>query len=325
MDLKKLVIAKIDELGVKEASRYFGVSTGTVSNWSRGLSAPSISAAQLILNELPNPKQIEEILEDVSEVVEKLPDYEQNNPVINWEGRKVMLMLPVYRTFNADTFFTLFANYAKYGPSKIAMEMVKRTVIHEARNMLIDKGMKITDAETFLQFDDDMILPCGSQALFNGRYGAAVPDKSAGFNTFERLLSSGKERGIVGLTYFGRHPGGKAQCAPGMASNAESNKIRKREYKGYLPVDWVATGGIKIERWVIEKMKAHVDAGNWPECKPFSADSWYGYFNPIRVRVGEDVSFGRRAKEIGIQSYLDTELIALHCGDCNYGPKNTTN
>ncbi len=325
MDIKKIVIAKISDLGVKEAAKYFGVSTGTISNWSRGASEPSIAAAQLVMNELPGPREIEQIKDDVEEFIEEqCPDYDKNNPVISWEGREVMLMLPVYRTFNAETFFTLFCNYAKYGPSKMAMEMVKRTVIHEARNMLIDKGMKVPGIKTFIQIDDDMVIPCGIGGILNGRYGAGVTDAQASLLTFDRLMASGSDKGIVGMNYFGRHAHGQCQNALGMGSHAESDKFRRGEHKGLVAVDWVATGGIKIERWVIEKMKAHIDAGNWPECKPTFEGSWYGYFNPQAVRIGEDVSFGRRAKEIGIQSYVDADLIALHCGDCYYGPKNTS-
>lgn len=241
-----------------------------------------------------------------------------------WEGRKVMMLLPVYRTFCADTHFTLFANYAKYGPEKLSMEIIKRTVIHEARNMLIDKFMK-TDAETAIMVDDDMILPCGNADLFNGRYGAGVPVRSAGFNAISRLMSHGKDKGIVGALYFGRHDIGQAQCEQGFGKTqeAENDKFRKFGYKDLIATGWVGTGFIKIERWVIEKMKAEIDSGKWEEAKPAYAGSWYGYFSPLGTRIGEDVSFGRRAKEIGIQSYVDTSLIALHNGERNYGPANT--
>src|SRR5687767_11161044 len=119
-DYRKVVTDKIAELGVKEASKFFGVSVGTVSNWATGKTSPSIDALQLAIDE-PEP-----VAED--------PD-----ALFNWQGRQAMLLLPVYRTFNPDTHFTLFANYAKFGPEKIGMIMQKRTVIHEARNILAEK------------------------------------------------------------------------------------------------------------------------------------------------------------------------------------------
>ncbi len=192
--------------------------------------------------------------------------------------------------------------------------------------MLIDKFMNST-ATKAIMIDDDMVLPCGSVGVFNGRYNAGVPEANAGLNTITRLLSHGPENGIVGGLYFGRHDIGQAQCEQGFGHNQaiENERLRKFKYQGLLKTGWVGTGCIKIERWVIEKMKKAIDDGMWPECKPSMEGSWYGYFNPQKVRVGEDVSFGRRASELGIQSYVDTSLICLHSGDRWYGPTNTKN
>lgn len=304
MNLKRLVLDKIEGLGTKDAAKHFGVSIGTISNWSSGKTEPSIEAVQLSI--------------DDSFVLHE-PASEE---LAMWEGRKVMLLLPVYRTFNADTHYTLFANYAKYGPEKLAIDYVKRTVIHEARNMLIDRFMKTPSAETAIMFDDDMILPCGNAGIFNGRFGAGVTEQLASVCAISRLMAHGKDKGIVGGLYFGRHDAGKAQCEKGFSSNTENEKLRLGRYSGLVPTGWVGTGAIKIEKWVIEKMKHEIDEGRWPDCKPNSEDSWYGYFNPIRVRVGEDVSFGRRAEEIGIRSYVDAGLVCLHNGERNYGPSN---
>lgn len=249
-----------------------------------------------------------------------------DDSLVMWEGRKVMILLPVYRTFCADTHYSLFANYAKYGPEKVGMEIIKRTMIHDARNMLIDKWMK-TNIPTAIMWDDDMIPPCGNAQLFNGRYGAGVSDQSAGFNSISRLMSHGSDKGIVGMLYFGRHEFGQAQCEQGFGPNANqfNDQARKGALSGLVKTGWVGTGGIKIERWVIEKMKSEIDNGKWPECKPAFDGSWYGYFTPLGTRIGEDVSFGRRASQIGIQSYVDASLVALHVGECLYGPRNTRN
>ncbi len=239
-----------------------------------------------------------------------------------WEGRKVAMLLPVYRTFNADTHFTLFANYIKYGPEKIAMlTPQKRTVIHEARSMLIHRAMK-TDAETFIMCDDDMILPFGHAEYFNQTFGAGLPPEQAGHNSISRIMSHGRDFGIIGALYFGRHERGKAQCSLGFEDNEKNLSLRRLEHKGLIKSGWVGTGWIKIERWVIEKLKAEIDNGKWPECMPIQDGGHYGYFSPIRVGVGEDVSFGRRAESIGIDSYVDAGLVALHNGECNWGPRN---
>jgi len=240
---------------------------------------------------------------------------------IDWDGKKVMMLLPVYRSFNADTHYTLFANYARYGPEKIGMEIIKGTVIHESRNLLVHSWMK-TDIPTAIMCDDDMLLPCGHPGIINGRYKGNLPDEIASKIAISQIMSHGKDKGIVGCLYFGRHDKGRAQCASGFASDSHNDDYKKFKHKTLRGEDWAGTGMLKIERWVIHKMKDEIDGGRWPECKPRDESQWYGYFTPIQVGVGEDVSFGRRAKEIGIQSYVDPQLICLHVGDTAFGPTN---
>ncbi len=308
-DLKKIVRNEIERIGVEAASRAFGVSVGTISNWVSGKTAPSITALEVVMD---------------GQAPERTLNPEASD-IVMWEGRKVMILLPVYRSFCPDTHYTLFANYAKYGPEKIGMLIEKRTVIHESRNILVHKALK-TDAEDFIFFDDDMLLPCGSVDLFNGRYRAGVPDRCAMHNAISRLMSHGPEHKIVGSLYFGRHELGRAQCALGFESDAESANLRNhRTYTGLLPMRWIGTGGLKIHRSVFEDMRKAIDEGQFEECKPVNDSLWYGFFNPRRVGMGEDVSFGNRAYELGIPSYLDPELELLHMGESPFGSRNTRN
>lgn len=307
LDLKKLVRDRIGQIGVKEASNLYGVSVGTVSNWASGKTPPSVDAVTLTLQDL-----------EVSPTSEPLE-------LTIWEGRQVAMLLPVYRTTNPDTHFTLFANYMKYGPDKIALPRpLKGTCIWEARNRLIDKAMGISSVKTFLMCDDDMILPFGYPDHFNSYYGSNLPAEKAGVNAISRIMSHSHDKGILGSLYFGRHEKGRSQCEFGFLNSPhEDEKLRNGHYKGVIPMGWVGTGFIRIERWVIEAMRKEIDGGKWPECKPAAEDKWYGYFNPIRVGIGEDVSFCRRAAEIGIQSYLDAGLECLHNGERNYYSGNT--
>lgn len=303
MDLKKRVREKIAELGVAESAKFFGVSVGTASNWSTGKTSPSIEAAELLIGDLQEAQQPDELT--------------------HWMGREVFIGIPAYRSINPETHYTLFANYAKYGPEKIAMQMIKRTTIHEGRNILIDKFMQ-TDAKRIIMVDDDMVIPFGNAAYINSNHQANLPVEIAGRVGLSRLLSHGSEKGVVGGLYFGRHRAGKAQCSGGFESDAENAKFHRHEYEGAVAQRWVGTGWIKIERWVIEKMRAHIDAGNWPELKPENDTRWYGYFTPLKVGVGEDVSFGVRCGKIGIQSYVDAGLECLHIGDRSYCSTNTS-
>ena len=140
-----------------------------------------------------------------------------------------------------------------------------------------------------------------------------------------RIMSHGDKAGIVGALYFGRHSSGRAQCASGFTSDAENKKLHEFGNAGLKPEQWVGTGMLKIERWVILKLKEAIDSGEFPECKPAAPGRWYGYFSPTSVGVGEDVSFGLRAGKLGIQSYVDTGLVCLHEGGMAYGPNNTKN
>jgi len=314
MKLKQRVIDKINALGVKEASRHFGVSTGTISNWLNGKSSPSLDAAEQVLSE-DSGLAAEAIIQQSEVFQPKL-----------WEGRKVHVLLPVYRSFSADTHYTLFANYAKYGPSRIGMTQEKGTQIHVARNILVHKGLK-TDAEWLVFVDDDMILPTGDPRIINGRYGSPMPESSAGLLAFDRLLSLPPEMLITGALYFGRHRFGTAQCSLGFDQGweIEADKLRRHQYNSPIPVRWVAPGFMRIHRSVFERMKEAIDAGQFPECKPLFEGRPYGFFTPKQEGMGEDVSFGLRAGEIGIQSYLDPVLEVLHVGECAYGGHNTMN
>lgn len=244
-----------------------------------------------------------------------------------WPGRSVYILSPIYRTYNPKTHFTLFACYKDYGPSKIGMvEPVEGTVIHEARNILIDRAMRIPEAKTFIMPDDDMVFPCGSEGYFNGRLKAGVRPEQAAYNAITRIMSHGPSKEIVGALYFGRHEFGQAQCEWGFADKRKCDDLRKGVYKGLIPMPWVATGFIKIERSAIEKLKKAIDEGMFPECKPKPEQGWYGYFTPTSVGIGEDVNFGLRMQKIGVQSYLDASLVCLHAdGNTTYGPSNTRN
>lgn len=257
--------------------------------------------------------------------------YTPHQQIIQWEGQKVMILLPSYKQINPNTHFTLFANYGRYGAQQLAMATKNMTVIHEARNFLVHVGMLNPSIEDFIFFDDDMILPCGNATIFNGNFRMRVRQESAELNAITRLMSHSRELGVIGGLYYGRHEFGMPQCDWGF--NAQrgtlANELRAEKYHGLHKMDWVATGALRIPRWVIEKKKQAIDEGKWgKELQPMAgvAGSMYGYFHPMRAGFGEDMSFGYRLKEIGIDSYLDASLVIGHAdGGMIYGPKNTRN
>lgn len=243
-----------------------------------------------------------------------------------WEGRKVMICLPAYQGIEPANHLSLFANYAKYGPTRIGILMKTGTLVDEARNALTHDFMQ-TDAEWMVACDGDMLLPVGNADWFNGNFAAGVPLKSASFVAIERLMSHPADKRIVGALYFGRHEYGQAQCADGFGRthNEFNTLMRSHSTTGLLPQSWVAVGFSRIHRSVFEEMKAAIDAGQFPECRPHEGNGIYGYWTKSTA-IGEDVMFGSRATKLGIQSYLDVELECLHgSGHSWWGSRNTRN
>lgn len=299
--LTEKVLAKCELLGPAEAARYFGVTPQSIYNWKKGKSSPSIEA-------------IEKVLEDEAK--------EKPHDVIHWEGRKVMVLLPVYRSVSIETHFSLFANYAQYGPTKVGILLEKKTLIHESRNALVDKFLK-TDADWCIFVDDDMILPFGNEALFAARYQANIPSKFTKQSAFNRIMSHDEDKGVVGALYYGRHSRGRAQCADGFSSEAANADLHDfNQIGGLREQRWTGTGMMRIHRSVFDKMKAAAEV-EWPHIIPITEGKPIGYFTPDIVGQGEDVAFCLRAGKLGISVYVDTGLICLHTGETNFGPHNT--
>lgn len=245
-----------------------------------------------------------------------------------WEGRKVMMLLPVYRSFEPWTHFTLFANYAKYGPEKIGIIQEIATQIHEGRNTLIHKAKK-TDAEYFIFCDDDMVIPCGSAGIFHGNLRAPLPEPGVSMVGISRLMSFPPDMRIVGALYFNRRKFSHACCSDGYNDNQDDNndKFRAHTIKEPILQRWISPGFMRIHRSVFDDLDLAIKNGKFPECIPSTPDRPVGYFNPIRAGMGEDVSFGVRCGEIGVDSWLDPVLECLHSDGpgSHYGSFNTEN
>jgi len=252
---------------------------------------------------------------------------EKQDPALTmWEGRKVMMCLPAYQGIEPQAHLALFANYARYGPTRIGIIVKTATLVDEARNALSHEFLK-SDAEWSIWHDHDVIPPVGNPDWFNGNLNAGIPVKSASFVGIERLMSHPEDKKIVAGLYFGRHEYGQAQCAHGFSGNfAEFNTtLRSHTLTGLLPQPWVAVGFARIHRSVFEDMRKAIDDGQFPDCKPHAGNGIYGFWTKS-TSIGEDVMFGMRAARIGHQSYLDVELECLHGSGQNFfGSRNTRN
>ena len=152
--LSDLVVSKCKELGVNKAAEFFDVGAGLVRQWISGSKPVSLAA-------------VDKVFSPTSE----------GFAGVSWEGKKVLLLLPWYKTTNPLTTFCLLAllDRAKMGA---AMEFGDAMIAH-ARNKLLDTLVN-SGVEHGFFLDDDMIVPCGNAGWFNRYTGLAVPENFAG-------------------------------------------------------------------------------------------------------------------------------------------------
>lgn len=293
-DVVEMVRNVISGLKREEAAEKFNVSVGTIQNWANAKAGPSAEAIQIVLNDY----------------------YDQKHELTIWEGRKVFLLLPVYRQYEPAMIFSLLRNYAQYGAEKIGMFYQEKTLISDARNILVDKFLK-TNGEWAIFIDSDMILPMGDAAMF-AKFGAQLPAASQSMLFMDRIMKTDKP--IIGALYFSRGPLGKAQYCEAFESVQENQRAHAMINPGVKQTKWVATGAMRIHRSVFEKMREAAPK-EFPEIVPAGKDFPWGYFNQITSGIGEDVSFCLRAGRIGINSYVDTGLVCMHVGTQIYGPR----
>lgn len=300
-DLKQLVIDDIDRLGYDAAALKYSVHRNTIVNWMKGKASPGYEALQLAFNERSGSCTVKQ-------------------EVALWEGRKLMVAMPIYRDIQPATVHTLIANYARHGASKIGFIMTQGiTLLEEARNSLVERFLA-SDAERILFLDDDVVLPCGNADILNGYYGMGLPEKFASKALIDELWNHDKD--IVGALYFGRNARGVAQYSEAFQSKEEDKKAHDLTDAGLQETKWAATGALMVKRQVFEKIK-EMAPQLWPNIIPQKPGTPVGYFNRFNSDMGEDVSMAYRARELGFKCYVDRSLVCGHIGPTIFGPNNT--
>lgn len=301
LDLRTLVVNWCGMTGTSEAARQCGVDVSTVLRWRVGDEPIPIAVAQHVIESMEGASEVE---------------------TLKWHGQKVAVLMPRYSKMEPETHQTLFKSYARYGPEKVAFIHGKEnTCVWKARNILIEKWLA-TEIPFGLFCDSDMILPFGDALAYNAEYGAGLPPARAGLDFFTRIMSHPASYKIIGATYYGRDPTGQVMCSKGLQDPGFSPLCRRGEIAGVIPVSWVATGAMRVHRSVPEMMKARA-LELFPEIVPQLGRTIYEYMLPSVAGNGEDVEFCARAAKLGIQSYMDAELICMHKGHAYYGPRNT--
>lgn len=248
--LRDMVVAKVRELGAPAAAEFFGVSEQLVRQWEAGTKPVSLAAVDKVF--VPPEKGFTDA---------------------SWEGKKVLIMLPWYKTTNPLTTFSLLAilDRAKMGA---AMEFGDALIAH-ARNKLLDTLVN-TGVEYGFFLDDDMIVPCGNAGWFNRYTGLALPEAYAGQHVINRLME--RQKTLVSALYFQRHQNGKAVYYEALLDTpeaAEENRVARTAPSQFLKqVAWAGTGCMLVHRSVALDMREKM-----PWIAPqASGESWH-YFS----------------------------------------------
>lgn len=231
-----------------------------------------------------------------------------------FDGATMILCAAVLYQVEPEMFESVFSAAFRFSRQKVRFMSVEKTVVHEARNRLAYRFLN-TDA-TYLQFiDQDILYPCGSAAYFNRRGKKNLPEWQAGLNFIERMMAHSASYGVIGGSYFDRVKGTDLQCSRGCGQYAEAGfneSYRSGQVRGIGEVLWTATGAMRIHRKVFEVMREE-GPKIFPEIVPGKGDI-YGFFTPVRVGAGEDVSFCYRARRLGFKIWQDYDLRVLHKG-----------
>jgi hypothetical protein len=255
--------------------------------------------------------------------------------------KKVLLILPSYKTVCPMTSVCV-AQLSDRRRVALMQNFDDAFVAHTRNNCA--KEFLRTEYEYALWMDDDMIVPCGHPKWFKSYCGwPNFPDRFAGFNAIDRLLSHQKT--VVGGLYFGRRPGGPPVYAEGMSIKSEADYARTGPFDLIKPTNWIGFGCTMTHRSAFEDIVKKFPAldGHWFTSSEHSimddvsktmsmlsegpmtgekAFQAYGMLEGAVARaskisclgVGEDVIFCRRAREAGHQIYVDFGLMCGHVG-----------
>lgn len=270
-------------------------------------------------------------------------------------GKKVMIVTPWQKLVSPITSFCVGQLTDRRRTT--AMLNFGDAFVAHSRNNTTDYFLQ-TDCEYMLTIDDDMVIPFGNAEWFNAYTRFNLPEKFAGLNALDRLMSHGKT--LVGALYFGRYPNAKAVYNEAMAYESEAAFARKAPVDIVKPTKWVGTGCMLIHRSVfldIEKKFPRLARGpggkfgHWftsteaslMESLEAVRATLQGELNSTKayhalekleamaaqaryenaLGCGEDVSFCRRASDAGHQPHVDLGLVCGHIGHYVFGPNNT--
>lgn len=273
----------------------------------------------------------------------------------NWEGKKLALLLPFYKSTTPQTAFSIM-HLIDRQKMAIMQKWGDAFIVH-TRNALANAFVK-SGIEMCLWLDDDMIVPFGNAEWFNRETGFNLPPQFAGCHLANRLMSHGKS--LIGGLYFGRNAKRDPMYNEGIVDPAEKLFAHSAPKDLIKPTAWVATGAMLVHRQVFLDIQK-----KFPTLAPQSEKDGWHYFSrseteltrasamalqfiddenvPAEARLakvkelletsrdrsakqrslseGEDVTFCKRAAQAGHQPYVDFGAVCGHVGTYVYGPQ----
>lgn len=234
-------------------------------------------------------------------------------------GVRAVLAMPILYFVHPGTMDSLWRAAARYGRDQLAFDSEEGTDIDRARNLLADRALKRTPRPDYLIFvDHDTGVPVGDPKWYRARFEHDLPDRYGAHNFFHRLLGHSPDMGIVSGSYMERKEDGEAVCSLGKGRQRPgySALLRKGLVRSVQPCDWVGFGAVRVAMWVFDRLLA--EKHRWPGIIPKLVEGKppkpVGFFTRLSVDSSEDASFCLRAKQISIQTYVDTELRLVHTG-----------
>lgn len=328
--LTDLVKAKIQELGPEASAEFFGVTPRQIGQWANNSKQVSLAAVEKVFD----PEKFKVPVAPLS---------------AEWEGRRVAICLPAYKSFHPHMAFCIFSLLDR---AKMRLFLLSGdALIAHTRNSLAKQFLD-SEAEYSYWQDDDLLVPIGNADWFRRTTGWTwMPEKFAGLHTINRLMSHGKT--CVGGTYFGRTEKAKPMFAEGFHDFKEDAWIRQGPHDKLKPTRWFGFGCSLVHRNVFHDIVAKYPQlqGHWfstsehdvvarskealavlndsnvtPEARVQKASELVSSGLKLsehnaKLGTGEDIIFLHRAAQAGHQPFIDCGLLCAHIGNKAYGPK----
>lgn len=171
------------------------------------------------------------------------------------------------------------------------------TLVHEARNRIVEKALALPGWQTLVMLDADVFPP---------------PHEECPLDALE-LIQGYEEMGIAvaGPLCYGRSMTQPTAVAGYFSSEVSYERLSAAEHDemltqpGLHEVDVLGMGLVCFQRRVFESLEP----------------PWFAHPVVAGEALGEDHHLYRRLKEAGIPVYLDTRWHALHLGQLFYGQR----